>query len=216
MMKGIYLIIGFFSVFINIVILIVAIAEKYYIIIPISAFGILASCSYITLSSLMQTTEDHEKKIKIMEEYLIKNTNFSPEIIKTEKRIFDFNINDLISNDETDENLLKVKEYFNARKFNEAYTLLSTISYSKNPDVHALLGYCHFFGYGTEKDPKAAINWFKYSSDKGSSVGMLLYGIIMYDGELIKGWQKDGIDLIHKSAELGNPKAKEFIEINNI
>ena len=73
------------------------------------------------------------------------------------------------------------------------------------------LGDCFRDGFGTEKDPAAALKWYKKGEEKGQSLGGVLAAKLWYDGGMGKGNEKRAFSQMKRSAGNGDARAMYFL-----
>ncbi|MGV0953285.1 MAG: tetratricopeptide repeat protein [Fluviibacter sp.] len=80
-----------------------------------------------------------------------------------------------------------------------------------NPKAQLLVGMALMTGVGVKKDPAAAVAWWQKSADQYYPGGLYQLALAKIAGLGTQEDEAGGMVLIAKAAELGDPRAKDFM-----
>ena len=70
------------------------------------------------------------------------------------------------------------------------------------------LGDCYYCGFGVEKDPKEAVNWYRKAAEQGNAWAQFSLGDCYYNGIGVEKDPQEAVKWYRKSAEQGNAWAQ--------
>lgn len=97
-------------------------------------------------------------------------------------------------------------------RYEEAFQLYMQAALKGHAKAQFHVGYCYFYGDGTEEDYSKAFKWFKTSAEQGDDEGQFFLGFCYEKGYGTKPDPKLAKEWYKKSAEQGNDMAKIYVE----
>lgn len=173
----------------------------------------VSNCAFITLARLDAENKKTINNLKSINLYLLTQNSYIDDLVKKED---DATPNNLKHENEFGQLLDYGIYLLKNKKYISGFRAIKHAVDSGDTKAYAYLGYCYMKGYCSFVCEEAAIEWYTKASNAGDGFGKYLLAICYIDGKGIKRDVKIGKKLMIESCELGNEKAKKFIEKSSL
>ena len=102
----------------------------------------------------------------------------------------------------------KGKEFYDQKKYDDAYSWLLKAAEQGNAAAQDNLGDCYYYGRGVEQNYTEAVKWYRKAAEQGYAVAQNILGLCYYYGRGIEQSYTEAVKWYRKAAEQGHANAQ--------